>query len=285
MGASLESVVGRAKQAPSAAAPSSAPAPSEAPAAETSQQTEGAPAGGEVAEPKGADVSAPPAPAQTTAPVADDIDALDEGDPHPVPRKVAIAERKKRQAAEQEAAELRGQLKVLQEHATRGAPQQDPQKPGQPQVSDADLFFADPPAYIERRLAETSGKQRLELSQELMRSVHTDYDDVEKAFLEAAANNPGLQIGLAKASNPARFAYENGKALAKFKGVGSIEELTAKIEAEVTEKLEEKYRKQNAVQAATNVSQSSVGARGSGANSTPVFTRTPLHKVARGVGV
>ena len=43
-----------------------------------------------------------------------------------------------------------------------------------------------------------------------MRQSHSDYDEVESVFMEAAQANPALAVQLANHPFPARFAYQQG---------------------------------------------------------------------------
>lgn len=97
--------------------------------------------------------------------------------------------------------------------------QQQPQQPAQQQPD----WLLDPEGAA-RALQESANRQiwsaRVELSQEVMRARHADYDDMEKLFAEVAAKDEGLCQRLAASSNPAKFAYETGKRIAALSKIG-----------------------------------------------------------------
>lgn len=51
----------------------------------------------------------------------------------------------------------------------------------------------------------------VEMSQEMMRAKHQDYDEVEAVFADEMERNPALRAALRNQAMPARFAYEYGK--------------------------------------------------------------------------
>lgn len=76
--------------------------------------------------------------------------------------------------------------------------------------------FEDPAgaAEFDRRENEASSfRLRCDMSQEMMRQAHPDYDEVESLFVEAAEINPALAVQLANHPFPARFAYQQGSHL------------------------------------------------------------------------
>ncbi len=73
--------------------------------------------------------------------------------------------------------------------------------------------FEDPDGAAEfdrREGTETTFRLRCDMSQEMMRQSHADYDEVESVFMEAAQANPALAVQLANHPFPARFAYQQG---------------------------------------------------------------------------
>jgi hypothetical protein len=128
----------------------------------------------------------------------------DEGDAKTVPMAALLAERKKRQELEAK----------LSEANTETVKAPDP-------VTDPDGHNA----YIQGELHRT----RIEMSQNLMRSVKDDYDDMEGVFKsmifetdekgdfvtdgngKAVIADPKLQRQFSQASNPAEFAYLQAK--------------------------------------------------------------------------
>ena len=156
--------------------------------------------------------------------------------------KALIGERKKRQETEQklserdkEFADLRKELDQLK---GRGQPQ--PTQQAQP-VAPPDPWL-DPEGYARHIAIENDKrlfKDRVEISQELMRSKHDDYDDVEKVFRDECKTNPFLAQQLRASSFPAKFAYEQGKRLMALREIGDDPAaFKAKIEADIKAKLE-----------------------------------------------
>lgn len=73
--------------------------------------------------------------------------------------------------------------------------------------------FEDPAGAAEfdrRESADSAFRLRCDMSQEMMRQTHADYDEVESLFVEMAEANPALAIQLANHPFPARFAYQQG---------------------------------------------------------------------------
>jgi hypothetical protein len=205
-------------------------------------------------------------------------------------RKALDAERKKRQEHERLTAELRGQLQAYQQL------QQKPQAQQPSEVNDFDQLLESPPKYVgsvvDKRIGEvdkTIQAVRLELSEELARSQHQDFDEVITAFEEASAADPTLLAKFqAQAKfdpkakrNPAKFAYDYAKTYREVSAVGSLDELRAKIEADLRPKLEAELRKKGVLAAAEQASTSSAGARGSGNTSPVVSGDRPIGEILR----
>lgn len=68
--------------------------------------------------------------------------------------------------------------------------------------------------------ANAAFKMRVDMSQEMMRELHADYDEVEAIFMQEAANNPALQAQLANHPFPAKYAFHEGQRLQKLKEMG-----------------------------------------------------------------
>jgi hypothetical protein len=209
----------------------------------------------------------------------DEVDAEESEDPHPVPRKALIAERKKRQELERRLAQMEGQVSVYQQSTNQAKNAQAPQEPSRPE----DQFYRDPVAFVDQRLAQ----QRLQISEELVRSQHPeDYQAAVDSFTEAVKASPHLLNQFRSHNNPAAFAYETGKAFADMKDVGSLDEYRAKVRAELEAEIEAKLRKEGALTAANNATTSAAGARGSGSTTTAEYSGpTSLRKIFPGTGI
>lgn len=143
----------------------------------------------------------------------------------PWTKKAVLDERRKRQELEQRLKDLESKKEPEQ------APDwwADPEKAAQHQSQQ-----------IEARLYQ----QKVELSQDFMRSQHEDYDDMEARFMEMAQENPTLRTELQKSANPARFAYETARKAAEYDAMKDVDSYKAKLEADVRKDVEAKLRKE-----------------------------------------
>lgn len=141
-------------------------------------------------------------------------------------KKAVLDERRKRQELERKLEEL--------------------QKQQQPADKRPDLF-ADPEgalSHLETRLRQESAAARIELSQELMRSLHDDYDELEAEFHDLAKDNPVLLKQLAQATNPARFAYETAHKARQAAALNDVDKVRAELEAKHLAEIEARVRKE-----------------------------------------
>lgn len=148
---------------------------------------------------------------QEAAPPPGTVDELGDNAPDWA-RKAVTDERRKRQELEREAKELREKLERI---SRQSQPQQQEQQEPPDFYSDPDGFVRNIQQQFQTGLYAT----KVTLSQEMMRSLHQDYDEVEQVFAEAAQNDPVLQRQLIMSDNPARFAYETGKRLKQFQAM------------------------------------------------------------------
>lgn len=146
-------------------------------------------------------------------------------------KKGMMEERKKRQ-------ELERRLKEIEEGGSgkdkADTPSQE-QKPPDP--------LDDPEGYARWHQQQTSqqlANVKLDLSRDMMRSLHDDYDQKEAEFVEMARQNPVLAQQLQQSSNPARFAYETAAKAAELKKLENVDEYKAQLRKEV----EEDFRKE-----------------------------------------
>lgn len=204
-------------------------------------------------------------------------DARAESDPYPVPRQALIAERKKRQEIERRLNEAIGKISAYEESLKLA---QGRQEQKQKETDPDDEFFALGPAkYFAKQKQELEkhqhalreemmgavGKRYIELSEELTRTVHSDFDEVVDGFVDIARANPYLVQRFNASQNPAKFAYDYMKMHRDTESVGSIAELREKIRAEERAKVESELRAQSARSSAAKVSPSSASARSAGA--------------------
>lgn len=82
---------------------------------------------------------------------------------------------------------------------------------------------------------------RTDLSREFMMSIHDDYEEKEKIFIELANQTPELAAQLRNSSNPAKFAYDQAKKHEEFKEMQDVDSYKAKIRAEVEAQIKAEY--------------------------------------------
>lgn len=174
-------------------------------------------------------------------------------------KKAMREEREKRQAAEARLREL-----------------QTPKAPTDP--------WADLPGTLsqhQQQLREEMFVERCNVTEEMARDRHKDFDEVREVFLEAANANPTLFAQLRQERNPAEFAYREGLRIKELKDVNGDfgaykSKLEKDIEARVRAELEAKYDKQ------TPAVPASLNSDSSPAVATEVYAGPPpLNKILR----
>ena len=98
----------------------------------------------------------------------------------------------------------------------------------------------------QQQLDERLFVERCNLTEQLVREKHADFDDVREVFLEAAQGNPALWQQMRQELNPAQFVYREGLRIRELKDVGGDfsayrTKLRAEIEKDVRAELEAKY--------------------------------------------
>lgn len=173
-------------------------------------------------------------------------------------KKAMREEREKRQAAEARLREL-----------------QTPKPPTDP--------WADLPGTLtqhQQQLREEMFVERCNVTEEMARDRHKDFDEVREVFLEAANANPTLFQQLRQERNPAEFAYREGLKVQKLKSFNGDfsayeKDIETRTEARVRAELEAKYGK-------TPVVPISLNSDSSPAVATEVYEGPPpLHKILR----
>lgn len=179
-------------------------------------------------------------------------------------------ERRKRQALEQQVADMAAQFATMQ----RQAPQEQP----------AD-FWEDPNTFLETRLDQFGNQliqrwqqqaqvERISASEAAAKAKYADYEDAFHAFRQAVEANPSLAQQMASNPEPAEFAYTKGKLAMELTRVGSIDEL---LKAERA-KWEQEARA--AVAPSQTFPQSTVTERSVGGRTGPAWTGpTPLSAI------
>jgi hypothetical protein len=187
-----------------------------------------------------------------------------------VPLAALLDERDKRQAHEAKVKEL--QAKLEEQTKTAPAPL--------PDVLDDQEGFVNG---VKAQLATMGLQLRTEMSQELMRMSHEDYDTREAEFTVMATENPQLARDLAASPNPAKYAYDTAVKAEKLSKMDNVEEyeatLRAEIEAKVRAELTAEITGEQADIAtkAGSLTPSLAGTRAAGGNKTlPAEIRDPL---------
>jgi hypothetical protein len=117
-------------------------------------------------------------------------------------------------------------------------------KPPEPQVRIPDVLD-DQEGFVKHFQSELKNATtaiRIEMSQDLLRMQHEDYDAMEANFVAMANENPSLAQQMVESSNPAKFAYDTAKKAEKLARMENIDEWeaqkTAEIEAKVRAQIE-----------------------------------------------
>lgn len=152
-----------------------------------------------------------------------------------VPTRALQEERRQRQQAQAEAAELKRRIEAF-EQAQQAQPI--------PSVYEDEDGYTN--ALLERaalaaqqRLAPEFQRQlaaeKIELRRELMRERHDDFETVEASFFEMAAGNPALLAEMNRQENPVRWVYDTAKKMQEVQRLGSLDlnDIRAKIRAEL----------------------------------------------------
>ena len=139
-----------------------------------------------------------------------------------VPIAALLDEREKRQAFEKQVEELKGKINTSEE-----------QKPLPDVFENQDDFVSE----LQARLKAETQAVRIEVSQDFMRTMHDDYDQMEAKFMELAKDNPELVSKMSAAATPAKFVYETAKKAEKLAELNNVDEWEAKKTAELTAKI------------------------------------------------
>jgi len=114
-------------------------------------------------------------------------------------KSMALDERRKRQASDDENRDLRKQLESLQ------APKEAVKRPDV--FDNQDAAFAHQDKSVDARIVN----ERINMSREMMMAVKDDYTDMEGVFAELSGNNPTLIDNMRASTNPAKYAYDTAK--------------------------------------------------------------------------
>ena len=211
--------------------------------ANTDDSTETEPTGEEVAETPAANVEPDP------------IEGLKAG---------ISAERHKRQEAEQRARQLEAYIRQNQE------------KPD---------FWENPEGMMNdyaRGMQAQMQQMQTNLSVEMMKTVHDDYDQMEAKFVEYAQANPALIAEMNQSGNPAKFAYDYAKTqtqIAGMKDPNYRENLKAELRAEI--EAENKAKIDAEIQRRSQLPGTLSNERAAGGNTGAAYAPTSLESVLK----
>lgn len=154
-------------------------------------------------------------------PTSPEVEKIAEPEVKTVPLETVIAERRKRQELEARIAQMEQQRNEV--------PAPDP-------IEDPEAFvsFQD-----QKRQAERL-QDRIAMSEQLVRTQvgEDEYVKAETAFADEVQRNPALAVELRNHPNPAKFAYDTGKAALDRQEIGDPREFAAKQVAEALAKQE-----------------------------------------------
>ena len=173
----------------------------------------------QVIEPTGEEVTSPP----EVKAESDPIEGLKAG---------ISAERQRRQEAEQER-----QAAVQRAQQLEAYIKSNQQKPD---------FWENPEGTLSNYAASMQEQMRqmqTNLSAEMMRTVHQDYDQKESKFIEMAQQNPALIHEMNQSGNPAKFAYDyvsERERIAEMQDPNYREKLKAELRSEIEAELKQK---------------------------------------------
>ncbi len=139
-------------------------------------------------------------------------------------------ERAKRQEAQKRAEELERQLEELK----RGDSKRE-----LPDVFDDQQGFV---KSIRDEFTSELASAKLEMAREFMMESHPDYEEMEQKFIEIAKENPVLRSQAQKASNPAKFAYQQAKKYVEWQEMQDVDKFKEKMKAEAKAELEAELR-------------------------------------------
>src|SRR6185437_8137337 len=104
---------------------------------------------------------------------------------------------------------------------------------------------------LEQSFDERAFVERCNLTEELARSKHTDFDEVRQVFVEAANENPGLWAQIRAERNPAEYVYREGLRIKELKDVGGdFTAYKSKLEKDIEAKVRAEYEAKAAQKAA-----------------------------------
>ena len=108
-------------------------------------------------------------------------------------------------------------------------------KQQQPPGEDHKTFWDDPEGHLEKQkqeLRQAILSTRIQTSEAIAKSRHTDFDEKSAIFMELVKTVPSLVHQMLAAPDPAEFAYQTAKTHKELQEAGGIDALRKKIESE-----------------------------------------------------
>lgn len=175
-----------------------------------------------------------------------------EPEPQMVPVAALQSERQKRQQLERE----------LESFKTQKAPQETPEE------VDA-KFFENPVALVDQRVKMAT----LNMSEQVARVAHPDYDEKLNIFADLAKENPVFVQQMMQHPHPAEFAYQSAVKHLEFQKMQNPDQYKAEIKAEVEKQLRAEYEQKFK---SANLPPDLAAARSAGTNNqAPVWNGPP----------
>lgn len=181
--------------------------------------------------------------------------------------KATLAERRKRQEAEQRIAALEAQL-----HAIQYPPEPAPDMFDNPEGWQGHFGHQ----VRQTAVQEASFNSLLNTSEMLCRDKFEDFDQAKERFMDLAKDNPVLAQQALADAHPWRKAYQIVKNHEKMEALGATDTLT--LEAKLREQIRAELE---AEQKTRPVPTSLAGAQGGGGSSAPFGGPTPLADILR----
>ena len=210
----------------------------------------------QVTEPTGEEVTSPP----EVKAESDPIEGLKAG---------ISAERQRRQEAEQER-----QAAVQRAQQLEAYIKSNQQKPD---------FWENPEGTLSNYAASMQEQMRqmqTNLSAEMMRTVHQDYDQKESKFIEMAQKNPALIHEMNQSGNPAKFAYDyvsERERIAEMQDPNYREKLKAELRSEIEAELKQKV--ENDIQTRSSLPGTLSNERSAGGNTQGAYKAPDLESI------
>lgn len=174
-------------------------------------------------------------------------------------------------AEREKVAELKARAALLEEQLNAERSGKKPEASEQ----NADGLFDDPDGYLttrEQQLEQRFNQQLFNQGVMLMKSMHPDYQEKIEAFQQRAQSNPALVQQMESHPFPAQFAYETGRTFIEVGDATSVADIEKRAYEKAKAELEEKYKRESSVKAASEFPKSNADARAVASNQSVLET-------------